>query len=344
MMRYLKHIITLAFLVFFTFACEEAEPTFETRLPDYPAPTIEFIDEVSDTVSIMVEDGHTFSFHLEGEAGLVGMLLNNEQVHTSAYGQLKEDVTYTFVMPDVEDTALVFSVVDEDGITVSAQKVVAKGEGRLAPEFLVTDFGGPLVEFVDEPVPNQGGGNFAAKITSSGDHEIDNFTLRALWLLDEASFNTVFTLNADAPEGEKAVKVIKNSGFTNVIANLGTAIPDVYINDILIGKRAFQFDVYYDNSADPDAPGELPFALAFDLYMANFGKYKNDKAGLFETYTSTLPSANAWHTITLSVKDGGRHTGDVAVNEVDAFSIKLSPGYNTQNPYYIKNFKVVKVD
>jgi len=343
-MNYFKNIALMALLALFTFACEETEPTFETRLPNYPAPTIEFTDEMPDTVSIMIEDGYPFSFYLEGEAGLVGMLLNNEQVHTSPYGQLKEEVTYTFVMPDVEDTALVFSVIDEDGVTISAQKVVAKGEGRLAPEFLVTDFGGPFVEFVDEPIPNQGGGNFAAKITSSGDHEIDNYTLRALWLTDEAKFNTVFTVNADAPEGEKAVKVIKNSGFTNVIANLGIAIPEVYINDILSGKRAYQFDVFYDNSANPDAAGDLPFALALDLYMANFSKYKNDKAGLFETYTATLPSANAWHTVTMAVKDGGHRTGDVAVNEIDAFSMKLSPGYNTQNPYYIKNFKVVKLD
>ncbi|WP_430809496.1 MULTISPECIES: hypothetical protein [unclassified Carboxylicivirga] len=344
-MKALNYIALITFLAIVSFACEETEPTFETRLPSYPAPTIAFTEEMPDTVSIMIEDGYPFSFHLEGEAGLVGMLLNNEQVHTSPYGQLKEDVTYTFVMPDVEDTSLVFSVIDEDGVTVAAQKVVAKGEGRLAPEFLVVDLGGGLEEFVDEPIPNQNGGNFAAKITSSGDHEIDNYTLRALWLTDETKFNSVFTVNADAPEGEKAVKVIKNSGFTNVIANLGVAIPEVYINDILAGKRAIQFDVYYDNTATPDAPSDLPSALAFDIYLANFAKYKNDKAGIFETYTATLPSANAWHSVTMDIKKaGGYRTGDVAVNEIDAFSLKLSAGYNTRNPYYIKNFKVVKVD
>lgn len=327
-------------------SCEEPTPTYEVRLDEYPQPVMQVEQNIEDTIDIMVEDAFVFNFNVEAEAGLVSLNLNDEVIHTFPYGQLKDEVEYSFVMPDVEDTSLVFTLVDEEDQTISTNKIIAKAEGRLDPYFLINDLNGPFVEFVDEPIPNQPGGQFAAVIESQGGLEVDQFSLRALWRLDEATFNGVFTLNADGPGDVKVLTINKHSGYTNVIANLGAPIPEVFINEIDAGKRAYQFEIYYDNTANPDDPGDLPFALTFDLYMANFAKYKNDKAGLYNTYTGTIPSTNEWHQVTLEVKEaGGYRTGDVATNEINAFSLKLSPGYDTGgNPYYIRNFAVVKVD
>lgn len=341
----LYQVLPFLFALLVMGSCEEPTPTYEVRLNEYPQPVIQVEQNIEDTINIMVEDAFVFNFHVEAEAGLVSLNLNDKVVHTFPYGQLKDDVEYSFVMPDIEDTTIVFTLVDEEGQTISTNEIIAKAEGRLDPYFLINDLKGPFVEFVDEPIPNQGGGNFAAIIETQGGLEVDQYSLRALWLLDEEAFYDVFTLNADGPEGGKALKIDKHSGYTNVIANMGNAIPEVFINEIDAGKRAYQFEIYYDNTANPDAPGDLPLALTFELYMANFDKYKNDKAGLYNTYTGTIPSANQWHQVTLEVKDGGRKTGDVETNEIDAFSLKLSPGYDTgDNPYYIRNFAVVKVD
>lgn len=341
----LYQILPFLVALFILGSCEEPEPTYEVRLDEYPQPVMQVEQNINDTIGIMVEDAFVFNFDVEAEAGLVSLNLNDQVVHTFPYGQLKDEVEYGFVMPDVDDTTLVFTLVDEEDQTISTNEIIAKAEGRLDPLFLINDLNGPFVEFVDEPIPNQGGGNFAAIIETQGGLEVDQYSLRALWLLDDAAFYDVFTLNADGPEGGKALKIDKHSGFTNVIANMGNVIPEVFINEIDAGKRAYQFEIYYDNSSNPDAPGDLPFALTFDLYMVNFDKYKNDKAGLYNTYTGTIPSANQWHQVTLGVKDGGRKTGDVETNEIDAFSLKLSPGYDTgDNPYYIRNFAVVKID
>ena len=338
-------ILPFLFTMLVLVSCEEPTPTYEMRLDEYPQPVLQLEQNISDTINVMVEDAFVFSFRAEAEAGLVSLNLNDMPVYIFPYGQLKDEIEYSFVMPDVDDTALVFSVVDEDGQVFSSNKIIAKAEGRLDPYFLINDLNGSFVEFVNEPIPNQGGGQFAAVLETQGGLEVNQFSLRALWLLDETAFYDVFTVNADGPDGGKALKIDKNSGYTNVIANLGNPIPEVFVNEIDAGKRAYQFEIYYDNTANPDAPGDLPFALTFDLYMGNFAKYKNDKAGLYNTYTGTIPSANQWHTVTLEVKDGGRKTGDVATNEIDAFSLKLSPGYDTgDNPYYIRNFAVVKVN
>ena len=342
----LYQILPFLFVILVTESCEEPTPTYEVRLDEYPQPVMEVEQNIEDTINIMVEDAFVFNLEVKAEAGLVSLNLNDKVVHTFPYGQLKDEVEYSFVMPDVEDTTLVFTLVDEAGQTISTNEIIAKAEGRLDPYFLINNLNGPFVEFVGEPIPNQPGGQFAAVIGAQGGLEVEQFSLRALWLLDDAAFYDVFTLNIEGPEGDKALKIDKHSGFTNVIANMGNPIPEVFINENDAGKRAYQFEIYYDNSANPDAPGDLPFALNFDLYMANFAKYKNDKAGIYNTYTGTIPSANQWHQVTLEVKDaGGRRTGDVETNEIDAFSLKLSPGFDTgDNPYYIRNFAVVKVN
>lgn len=345
-MKKIIKIVAVFFLSFTLFyACDgETDPTYETRLDEYAAPIIVFAEDVPDEIPIKIEDAYSFKFHLEGEAGLVEVQLNGEKIHTSPYGQLIEDVSYTFVMPDEEYVDLVFSVIDEDGKMASTKTVKAIGAGRMAPEFLVTDFSGSLIEFVDEPIPNQGGGNYAAKVASTSDYAADNFTIRSLWA-NASNFTNFININADAPEGGKAIRFTKTGVAINVIANLGVPIPENYISDIVDGKRVYQFDIYYDNSANPDSAADLSKALIFDVYMSNFSKYKNDKAGIFETYSATIPSANEWHTVQCAIKTGGGyHTGDVAVNEIDAFSLKLSSGYDTRNPYYIKNIKIVKVN
>jgi len=336
----ITYLFLLPALLFF--GCEEPEPTREIRLASYPVPTITFNDEIPDLIPIRVEDGFVFSLLLEAEGGLGGLLVNGEQVHTSRYGQLRENVAYTYVMPDVEFSTVLFTVVDQDGQTTESREITMKAEGRLPPIFTISDMGGALEELIDEPMDTQGGGNFAARVTSTGDHEIDSYTLRGLFRNTQERFDGAYQVNAVAPENGTALRITKHTAFApNTILYFGTPIPDVFIDDIDADKRVYQFDIYYDNTPDPSFVGDLDF----DLYLINFSKYKNENSGIYETYSGHIPSPNAWHTITMSVKEiGGYHTGDVATTEIDGISLKFSNGVATTNPYYIRNFRIVKAN
>lgn len=335
----LATVLTAAFM-----SCEEPVPTHEIRLDSYPLPTIEFVEELGDTVSLMVEDGFPFELYLEAKGGIKEVYMNEEKIHISPYGQLFNNITHTFVMPDVEDTTVAFTIYDEDVQSTVTRNIVMKAEGRLSPDYLLSDLSGEFMEFVDEPIPNQGGGEFAGRIASSGEFEMTDYTIRALWTRDADAFNSLFTPNADAPTGDKALKIVKSGTSNNIIMNLGMPIPEVFIQDIESGKRAIQFDLYFDDTADPIGDNDFATAAIFDIYLCNFNKYKNDKAGIFDTYTAAIPEKNGWYSVVFAVKDGGRRTGDVGMSEIDAISIKPSMGLSTQNPYYIKNFRIVKVN
>lgn len=339
------YILILCSLVGMFIACDNTEPTRETRLAEYAEPTI-FIEGQEDLfengVSAMVENDVTFKMKVVAEAGLTDLLINDTHVKKFTYGQLIDEFDYKFTMPDVEDTTLVFTVCDELKVKTSLLPIKITAAGRMPDNFLVADMQGEFLEQQNVELPmHSAASKIQDKISLRSDIEGADFAyLRRYW---EATTPNAFSFAQPDPAGgeEKCFKITKEAKALNMQIRLDKTIPSTLINDIMTGSRVLVMDIYIENNA-------IPSTNNFTVCYAKFDKYKNDASGMVHNSSSTWTFAednlNRWNQAIFNIGTGNTgNSGYITTSEVDMLVIKPTMN-DIHGPYYIKNIRIVKSD
>lgn len=347
--------------------CEdEPERTRETRLDSYPPPTIEV------TAPEIPEEGLTapvggilnFTLSINAPAGIDQILLNGKEIMRYRNGQLIIDYTYAYVVPEIDSLKMVFSVTDEDGFSDVADDVMVYPEIGFPKDYLVMDFGGSLTNSWNEMISG-----WDDRVFYEFSIESDHVSSAVVSIVGNQG---TITLDATNPDGEGTVtKLYKNpnewGGYTYLIYDFGIPFPQEVIEEVEDSIRVVQFDVFYDETEDPDysladatstetwgiPPGN---GMNFTVLLCNYNLHfeNHDNTGIFMAREAYLTEANKWVTLSFVLPAGQRSSsGDVTSDLVDCVDIRPSPGYNDgafpenkpldNNPYYFRNLRFMEV-
>lgn len=349
--------------------CETTpEPTRESRLDSYPAPTIELISPEIPIEGISAPAGGIINFKLRinAPAGIQQVLLNGVEVMKFGNGQLIIDYTYAYVVPAIDSIELTFSVSDEDGQSDVADPVMVRPEIGFPDNYEVLDFGGTLSNSWNETVGGWDNNRVFYEFPIVSDHV-------SSCVVSIVGNQGTITFDEANPDGEGTVmKVYKNpndwGGYTYMIFDFGLSFPQELIDEIIDSIRIIQVDVYYDETVDPDyslqdATNTATWGISagkgmnFTLLLCNYDSHfaAHDNGGIFLAKEAYLTEANQWVTLSFILPSGQRSsTGDVTSDMVDCVDIRPSPGYNDaafsptlkpldNNPYYFRNLVFMKV-
>lgn len=345
----LKQTILSALLLLTALAaasCDDTNdaPTRETRPDECALPTITIEGQdvmFTEGISAMVDNDVVFKIHVEAEAGLSSLLLNEEEVQKFPYGQLRTDLDYHFIMPDVEQTVLTFAVKDETDRITTLPPITVKAEGRMPAVVHLADFAGERLETQQVPLPMH------AAASTQQDKLLSNANIEGLEYVYmrryfEKTSPNAFTYAQPDPAGgtEKCLKLTKDTKALNLQIRFDKVIPAALIEELLKGTRKLVMDIYVDSD-------QLPANPDFQLVYANFNKYKNDASGMHQKSPShwvfTSKDLKRWNEAVFEVTGVGNagKADFINADEVDMFCIKVTVG-DLVGPFYIKHLRIVK--
>ena len=349
----MKHINILLAAVFALFmgSCADTEPTRMTYPDNITAPTFEIdgIDTIyTQGIKSMVESDVIFNMKATSDVGLTKLTMNNEVVKIFAHGQIRENFQYKFIMPDVKDTTLVFTLYDELDQTVAMEPIKVIAAGRMDADFYLSDLQGVQLGFeANVPYPMAQG---AAQENSKSQFEMalgkshlesgNSLYLKRYW---ENQNPETFAFAQDDPAGgeEKCLRVRKTVKALNFQFRLAQPLPSALLEDIMTDKRVIVMDVYIDGSSFVAGDSKMTFNYA------NFEKYFNDKSGMVRACGSKWmfikDDFKKWRTVVFDF-DGsincGKDPNFITTSEVDLLPVKIStPG---SYDFYFKNLRIVK--